>query len=235
MSQLQRGETFIDGQTVTAARLNNLVDLATALNGLILDRTPLTASVVSLNDQVLLWDDSTNTLGRTSVQTLIASAVGVTSVALTMPSTSFNVTGSPITSTGTLNVAWDAQAANKVLAGPVSGGVATPTWRLLDVQDTTISTVVIAADNINWNLGNSFFKHLTADFNPTFTNPKEGQSITVRVLNQGGWHQDWHFTGVHWPGGVSPNPGSLDPGHSDLYHFTYIYGAYLGSYHLNYW
>lgn len=58
----------------------------------------------------------------------------VTSVALSMPSI-FSVSGSPVTSSGTLTAALNTQSANLVFAGPVSGGAATPTFRALVAAD----------------------------------------------------------------------------------------------------
>lgn len=58
----------------------------------------------------------------------------VTSVALTAPA-QFAVTGTPITSAGTLAIAWNNQTANTVLAGPASGGAAAPTFRALVAAD----------------------------------------------------------------------------------------------------
>jgi hypothetical protein len=58
----------------------------------------------------------------------------VTSVGLTMPA-EFTVAGSPVTTTGTLGVTKATQAANKVWAGPTSGGAAAPTFRSLVSAD----------------------------------------------------------------------------------------------------
>jgi hypothetical protein len=58
----------------------------------------------------------------------------VTSVGLTMPAP-FTVTGSPITTSGTLSVALNTQLANQVFAGPSGGGAATPTFRALVAAD----------------------------------------------------------------------------------------------------
>lgn len=59
---------------------------------------------------------------------------GVTSVALTAPSI-FTVSGSPVTTTGTLDFALNTQTANTVFAGPASGGAAVPTFRALTAAD----------------------------------------------------------------------------------------------------
>ena len=57
----------------------------------------------------------------------------VTSVAMTVP-TGFTVSGSPITSSGTLAVSLDSQTKNKVLASPTStAGI--PSFRALDASD----------------------------------------------------------------------------------------------------
>jgi hypothetical protein len=58
----------------------------------------------------------------------------VLSVGLTAPA-QFAVTGSPVTTTGTLAITWNTQSANVVLAGPVSGGAASPTFRSLVAAD----------------------------------------------------------------------------------------------------
>jgi len=62
------------------------------------------------------------------------SAGTVTSIFLTAP-VEFSVGGSPITTSGTLALTWATEAANKVFAGPSSGGVATPTFRSLVAAD----------------------------------------------------------------------------------------------------
>jgi hypothetical protein len=58
----------------------------------------------------------------------------VTSVALTAPSI-FGVTGSPITSSGTISISLVNQLANTVWAGPTSGAEDVPTFRLLVSDD----------------------------------------------------------------------------------------------------
>ncbi len=58
----------------------------------------------------------------------------VTSVALSLPSI-FSVSGSPVTSSGTLTGTLATQNANLVFAGPGSGGAAVPTFRTLVAAD----------------------------------------------------------------------------------------------------
>ena len=59
----------------------------------------------------------------------------VTSVGLSLPSSEFNVSGSPVTTSGTLTGTWKTQSANRVFAGPASGSPAVPTFRALTTND----------------------------------------------------------------------------------------------------
>ena len=67
----------------------------------------------------------------------------VTSVALSLPNI-FSVSGSPITSNGTLSATLSTQTANYVWAGPTTGSAATPTFRALvagDIPTLTASKI----------------------------------------------------------------------------------------------
>lgn len=59
----------------------------------------------------------------------------VTSVAITLPTSVFDVSGSPITGSGTLAVTFDNQTANTVFSGPTTGAAAAPTFRPLVAAD----------------------------------------------------------------------------------------------------
>lgn len=67
-------------------------------------------------------------------QTLVPGVGTVSSVSLTAPSI-LSVSGSPITTSGTLGLTLATQTANTVFAGPTSGGAATPTFRVLVAAD----------------------------------------------------------------------------------------------------
>ena len=88
---------------------------------------------VGSNGQVLTAD-STQTLG---VKWGSASAGTVTSVAFADGSSTpiYSVSGSPVTSSGTLTITLATQSANSVFAGPTSGGAAQPTFRSLVSSD----------------------------------------------------------------------------------------------------
>jgi hypothetical protein len=60
---------------------------------------------------------------------------GVTSVGLSTSGVLFSVSGSPVTTSGTLTLSLLTQAANTVLAGPTAGAAATPTMRALVAAD----------------------------------------------------------------------------------------------------
>lgn len=59
----------------------------------------------------------------------------VTSVALALPSGELTVSGSPVTTSGTLSAAWHTQVMNRIFAGPASGADATPAFRALVAAD----------------------------------------------------------------------------------------------------
>lgn len=92
---------------------------------------------VSISDpmdlDVLTWDASESQWVNKPVP------ASVTSVGLSMPS-QFTVTGSPVTSAGTLGVSWNTEANNTVLAGPSSAGPSVPTFRALANADVSTLT-----------------------------------------------------------------------------------------------
>ena len=67
----------------------------------------------------------------------------VTSVALSMPAL-FSVSGSPVTTTGTLTATLATQTANYLWAGPTSGGAAAPTFRAMVTADIPDAIVTYA-------------------------------------------------------------------------------------------
>lgn len=87
----------------------------------------------------------------------------VTSVGLALPASTFTVSGSPVTTSGTLTGAFATQAANMALLGPASGADAAPTWRLIVPGDlpftysgnttelATVSGAATTGDCAVWN------------------------------------------------------------------------------------
>lgn len=68
----------------------------------------------------------------------------VTSVAQSVPSI-MSVSGSPITTTGTLAIALSTQTANTVFSGPTTGAAATPTFRSLVAADLPAGTGTVTS------------------------------------------------------------------------------------------
>ena len=75
MAQFQSPETYVDGQQVTATRLNNQTNGAVALPGLITDQTNITANTVASGDSVLLYDLSATALREATVSDLLNSGI----------------------------------------------------------------------------------------------------------------------------------------------------------------
>lgn len=84
----------------------------------------------------------TDNLGGKGWYTLTGGG-SVSSVGLTMPAI-FSVSGSPITTSGTLGVTYVTQSANTVFAGPTSGGVSAPAFRSLVTADFPASGAAAA-------------------------------------------------------------------------------------------
>ena len=70
---------------------------------------------------------------KSYVDSAIGAAGNVSSVGLSLPS-EFSVTGSPVTSSGTLTATWASESANRVFASP-SGTAGTPSFRALVAGD----------------------------------------------------------------------------------------------------
>ena len=75
----------------------------------------------------------TSGTGNTGWTAAAAGTGTVTSVALALPA-QFSVSGSPVTTTGTLTGAWASQTANYILAAP-NGSAGTPTFRAMVAAD----------------------------------------------------------------------------------------------------
>jgi hypothetical protein len=85
-------------------------------------------------------------------------AGSVTSVGLSLPASVFSVTGSPVTSSGTLDGSFINQSANQVFAGPATGGAATPSFRSLvnaDISGVGQALTKTNDTNVTLTLGGS--------------------------------------------------------------------------------
>ena len=124
MAQISKGDTFTDGEQVTGARLNQLVDSSTLLAGAILDQGAMTANTVAATDSVLLYDLSATGLRKPTVSDILNSNLPVTTSAIT-GGAGVNVV---ITPAATYKVdvagAFEADSINSVGAATVGGTLA---------------------------------------------------------------------------------------------------------------
>jgi hypothetical protein len=111
-------------------------------------------SLNSLTDAVTLLAGTNITIVPSGSDLTINSTTAggtVTSVALSDGSTTpiYAISGSPVTSTGTLTLTLDTQSANTVFAGPSSGSAAQPTFRSLVGLDIPIDNNNIILNGSN--------------------------------------------------------------------------------------
>jgi hypothetical protein len=74
MAQLSKGDTFADGQQVTGARLNQLVDSSVLLAGAITEQGALSGTVEGA-DTVLIYDNSVTNLRKVTVTNLLKTII----------------------------------------------------------------------------------------------------------------------------------------------------------------
>lgn len=93
--------------------------------------------------QNFLYTDVNGYLHSLSIDSINGGGGGgsVTSVALALPSSVFDISGSPVTGTGTLTGTFDTQSANTFFAGPTSGGAATPAFRAIVAADIPLNFI----------------------------------------------------------------------------------------------
>jgi len=85
-------------------------------------------------DQLLVWNVSTNEVEYRTASSLPFGTGTVTNVELALPNSTFSISGSPINTTGTLTGTFISQTAKHVLAAPW-GFNGTPIWRQLQTSD----------------------------------------------------------------------------------------------------
>lgn len=76
--QFQSPETYAAGQQLTAARLNNMVNNAVPLPGLIGDRVALTASTLASDDKFLILDTSASAIRSVNASDILSSGIPIT-------------------------------------------------------------------------------------------------------------------------------------------------------------
>lgn len=156
----QAANTAFAGPTTGASaapafRTQALADLPQLTNGqLYVGSTG--SSVVATT--ITAGTDITVTNGAGSITIASTAPAAVTSVALSLPSI-FSVSGSPVTSTGTLTATLATQSANTLFAGAASGGAATPTFRAPVIADIS--------SPLNYQVVSTISEYTTTSSTPT--------------------------------------------------------------------
>ena len=198
MSDISKGDFFVDGQTVNGARLNNLVDQAVIQPSFVSDKS-LVAPLAG--DVALIYQQSSGQLRKASMPVGVQGTV--TSVGLALPGSIFNVTGSPINTVGTLTGTLLNQVGNKFLGSPSDGSSGPPAFRALGPSDMPSGMSVIGGTVVDWDLAPMFFLTITGNITLTFTNNISGRAIKIRTFRpSGAFTVTW--PAAIWAGGVIP-------------------------------
>jgi hypothetical protein len=209
--------------------LNQLVDDAFALKGLISEQPVGTPDPAA--DYIQFYDvsDAINPLKRCL---LVQAPAGVTSFAITMPTSVFDVTvTNPSGPNVSVGVNFDLQAKNTFLAGPISGANVAPAFRAIKPVDLA-SQIAIPAADIDFTQAAVFTFALTANKTFHLINGVPGQTIRVALQQTGAsnWIVNWDAPSqlLLWPGGIQPVM-TVGANRLDLFEFTFIGAGYLGS------
>lgn len=195
------------------ADLTPLVTSANELQG------SAVADTAPANGQVLTWNSTTESWGPVTPS---AGSGTVTSIAQTVPSF-LTISGSPITTTGTLAIGLSTQTSNTVFAGPSLGGAATPTFRSLVSSDipslsstyanttlSNISGVLLSADLVpsanNLRAVGSTSSAFANVYSYIINQPNAGAALSMTMANQtnnGVAGGDFSITASRYTGSLS--------------------------------
>jgi hypothetical protein len=137
MAQISKGDTFADGQQVTGARLNQLVDSSVLLVGAVTDQTLLTAATVAADDQMILSDTSDAVLKKTTVGDILGSS---------LPIVATTITGTAITGTTVTTPVINASANSDIIVTPFDG--VNVTGKPFNSPDGIVTTVSAVAHGL---------------------------------------------------------------------------------------
>ena len=140
-----------------------------------------TFRVVAIADLPFTGTASSSTYARGD-GTWATISSGVTSVGLSLPA-EFTVTGSPVTSTGTLTATKATQAAKTAWMGPTSGAAAAPTFRTIGIPDLpftgTASSTTFARGDGTWATPTATITSTSLALNGTFAVGSSYAKITL--------------------------------------------------------
>ena len=149
MAQIQKGDTFADGELVTAARLNALLDSALLNTNAITDQALITTG--SLNDTLLVYQASSATLKKITFDDLIgintSGGLGVLTVTQIFGNTGLSIA----TGTGNVTVAGynDTNIGN---ASSASGNTSIYSYNNINIGCSVGSVAITANTTITGNL-----------------------------------------------------------------------------------
>lgn len=148
MAQISKGDTFVDGQQVTGARLNQLVDSSTLLVGAIADQPSITANTLESTDGVLVND--AGTLKKATVGDVLNSNLPLTTSSIT-GGAGVDITVTPAAGQKfDVNGAFEATTSNTTGNATV-GGNHTVSGNLLVTGSSTLTGNVIADNGFTSN------------------------------------------------------------------------------------
>ena len=157
MSQLSKGDTFADGQQLTAARLNQLVDSGQILVGAITEQTAVTANTLEATDAILVSD--AGVLRKATIGDVVNSGLPVTTSSITAQQNKdvvitandgVSVVGSNYVSNDGINVTVTTLVAHDILVNQVvlisgAGTGYNGTFRVTAVTSLTFTYVLFTA------------------------------------------------------------------------------------------
>ena len=148
MTQISKGDTFTDGEQVTGARLNQLVDSSQLLIGAITDQSAVSASSVQGSEYVLVTDSGTGTLKKAEVFDILGSSLPiVASTVTTVSATTSLVYAEP--NGDILLVPYDGDAVTGKAFSSIDGSTVTVSSNAHGLDDGMF--VEISATNANYN------------------------------------------------------------------------------------
>lgn len=209
MAEIDTTRTWLPGDSVDAAKMNEIIDQAIAEPAMISGKT--TATPVASTDYVMFWDASDlSALKKCKMDAV----TGVTNVAMTAtPSGIFDVAVTNPTGAASIALSLDQQeddanGQNTVLACPSNGTLGNPSFRALLPKDLTNPARNIPAFLVDCLLGTVFFKQIdmTGSHTLTLNNGITGQIFRVWVQRTAGSGTlNWSSDGsIRWPGGTVP-------------------------------
>jgi len=150
MAQFQSPINYVTGDQVTAANLNNHINGAVALPGLITDQSSMTANTLATGDQFFVYDLSVTALRKVNASDILGSGLAITTSAI----------GSPTATDLVLTPA----ASQKVdVAGTLEADDINVTDDLTVTGDTTLSGPVVTSSTITANGSSTFVGNVIVD------------------------------------------------------------------------